>query len=409
MKMKYLIVLFAGISIWMVSCVEDQDYNKPIVENKTVPQNVTDEISYESLPGAVKLKYQLPTDLNVAQVRARYTLSTGVERTVASSVYTKFIILDGFSDTLLHDVVIYTVSKSNVNSDTKSTKVKAMESAIWKVQKSLKFPNQFGGFNIEGVNTDTSVVSIFVMDKNDFGEFEVNNFKSFATNFPKITRKIRGLDTTRYEFRYFVMDRWNNSTDTVTQYVDPLYEASIPKSGYKGYRLPGDAPQVTNGSSLEAAWDGRYFWPYTSFTSQELGGKTPHMVTIDMGLTVQLSRFWYRPYPEFWGDPTTIQYFYLTAMREFEVYGSVAPNVNGQLDSTWVLMGQFEVEKPSGSSYGNDTPEDIAYAEAGINFEFDVILPKVRYIRIRCLRNWADGTAQNINELEFFGDPRVTN
>jgi hypothetical protein len=406
MKRNNLFILFITAQILFLSYCDEPEYRGPLGGNSDVPENVS-ELSYESRAGAVRLFYQLPDDSNVAQVAATYTLSTGKKRTVAASVYADYLLLDGFSDTLEHQIEVHTISKSNVSSENQVTTVKANEAAIWKVKRSLNFTNQFGGFNIQGINVDSAGVYIFIMGKNVFDEFEVDNFKSFATTFRNITRKIRGLDTLVYEYRYFVMDKWDNSTDTSSVFIEPLYETSIPKSGYRAYRLPGDAPQVTNGATLSMAWDGVVdSWPGASFTSQELGGDGPHMVTIDLGVEVQLSRFWYRPYPEFWWDPSTIQFFYLTTMRNFEFYGSLAPNVNGQLDSTWVYMGEFEIVKPSGSPVGADTPEDIAVAQEGFNFEFDATWPKLRYVRIRCLRNWADGTAQNINELEFFGDPR---
>jgi hypothetical protein len=406
MKRNYyiLLMLFAATMMW--SCGEDVDVRTPIESGSGKPQNVS-EFSYESLGGAVKLSYKLPNDPNVAQVKVNYTLGTGVRRTVAASVYVDYIILDGFIDEELHDVEVYTVSKANVNSAIEVTQVKAGKAAIWKVQESLAFSNQFGGYNIDMINEDTSVVSIFIMTPNEFNEFEVNNFMSFATSFPKYTRRIRGLDTVEYEYKYFVLDKWNNSTDTVKVKVKPLYETVMPISKYASYRLPGDAPMVTNGAAVEFAWDNIVDnWPSALFTSQELGGKDPHMVTIDIGDTLRLSRFWYRPYPEFWWDASTIQFYYLTTMREFEFYGSISPNPNGKLDSTWTLMGEFEVVKPSGSPYGADTPEDVAVAKAGLDFEFDATFPKIRYVRIRCLRNWADGTAMNINECRFYGDPR---
>jgi hypothetical protein len=49
---------------------------------------------------------------------------------------------------------------------------------------------------------------------------------------------------------------------------------------------------------------------------------------------------------------------------------------------------------------------DRQVASAGFNFEIPLDAPKVRYLRIRCLENWAGGTAQSINELTVYGDPR---
>jgi hypothetical protein len=56
--------------------------------------------------------------------------------------------------------------------------------------------------------------------------------------------------------------------------------------------------------------------------------------------------------------------------------------------------------------YGTDSAEDQATGAAGFDFEIDLSAPKARYLRIRCLENFAGGTAQSINELKVYGDPR---
>jgi hypothetical protein len=94
-------------------------------------------------------------------------------------------------------------------------------------------------------------------------------------------------------------------------------------------------------------------------------------------------------------------------MKRFEIYGSANPSLNGALDATWVLLGSYEVVKPSGTAYGQDTPKDRETAAAGFNWDLDLNAPKVRYIRIRCLENFAGGTAQSINELKVYGDTRL--
>jgi hypothetical protein len=76
------------------------------------------------------------------------------------------------------------------------------------------------------------------------------------------------------------------------------------------------------------------------------------------------------------------------------------------LDNTWKLLGSYTVKKPSGLPYGTDDANDQTTAAAGFSWEIDLSAPKVKYIRIRCLENFAGGTAQSINELKVYGDPR---
>ena len=184
------------------------------------------------------------------------------------------------------------------------------------------------------------------------------------------------------------------------QIIKPLYETQLDPAKFAGFVLPGDAPQVTNGARLEYAWDERLGWPYTSFTNQVPGGPGPHMITYNMGATAKLSRVWIRPYPE------GTRWYYLTTMKRFEIWGSTSPSLNGALDNSWKLLGTYTLKKPSGLPYGTDSAEDQATAAAGFDWEVDLNSPKVRYIRIRCLENFAGGTAQSINELKIYGDPR---
>jgi hypothetical protein len=129
-------------------------------------------------------------------------------------------------------------------------------------------------------------------------------------------------------------------------------------------------------------------------------GSGPNMITFNTGVLAKLSRIWIRHFPE------GTRFYYLTTMKRFEIYGSDNPNLNGALDNTWKLLGSYTVKKPSGLPYGTDDANDQATAAAGFSWEIDLAAPKVKYIRIRCLENFAGGTAQSINELKVYGDPR---
>jgi hypothetical protein len=62
--------------------------------------------------------------------------------------------------------------------------------------------------------------------------------------------------------------------------------------------------------------------------------------------------------------------------------------------------------KPSGLPLGQVSAEDKAWANAGEEFINSPMNPKVRYIRIKCLKTWSNGDFLHVSELQFYGDNR---
>ena len=390
------IYLIAICTLLTVACTSQLEYREPIGNEHDKP-DVVSNIRVLNQAGKAQIIYNLPSSSNLMYVKAIYTINTGQQIEVKSSIYKDTIEVAGFADTLEHEVKLYAVSRNEVSSDAVSVKVKPTEAPFIKVLKTMEVVNAFGGYNLTAQNPSRDNISIIVMKKNAFNEFERDNLKSVYTKTDQIVSKIRGLDTLEQEYAIYVKDNWGNLSDTVFKKVKPIFEEQIDPTKFKGFVLAGDAPQVTNGARLEYAWDGLLGWPYTSFTHQINGGDIPHMVTFDMGQTAKISRFWIRPFPE------GTRYYYLSTMKRFEIYGSNNPTLSGELDNSWILLGSYEVIKPSGLPYGTDNSEDQATAAAGFNWEADLSAPKVRYIRIRCLENFAGGTAQSINEIKVYG------
>lgn len=399
--MKSSILFFASFlaaAALVAGCKKMED-NKPLGNSTAVPEMVNN-ISVDNEAGKAVLSYAVPNDPNLLYIKAVYTITTGAQVETKASYYSTSITVDGFADTLEHEVKLYSVSRSEVLSEPTTVKVKPKEAPIWKVFKSIEVVSAFGGYNLTAFNGQKGDVSILVLKKNVVNEFEPDNDKSVYTSTDSIESKIRGLDTSDVTFGFVVKDKWGNLTDTLFKSVKPLFEMELPKSKFATFVLPGDAPQVTNGAALQYAWDGKLGWPWTSFTHQVNGGDAPHMVTFDLGSLAKISRVWIRPFPE------GTKYYYLSTMKRFEIYGSDNPSLSGALDNSWHLLGSYTVVKPSGLPYGTDDANDQATAAAGFNWEVDLTAPKVRYMRIRCLENFAGGTAQSINEIGVYGDPR---
>jgi hypothetical protein len=395
---KYYL-FFLVTTLITLSCGKALESHEPVSSNATVPAQVT-AITVVNGNGNATIKYAVPVDPNLAYVKAVYTITNGQQYEVKASYYSNSLLLEGYADTLEHDVKLYSVSRSEVLSAPTTVKIKPLVSPIWQVYNSIKVQNAFGGYNLTAVNATKANVSIIVTKKNVFDEYEADNDKSVFTNVDSILSKVRGIDTTDHRYGFLVKDRWGNKTDTMYKVIKPLFETLLPKSSFSAFVLPGDAPQVTNGAALPYAWDGKLGWPFVSFTEQAAGGPNPHMITFNTGTLARVSRVWIRPFPE------GTRFYYLTTMKRFEIYGSANPSLNGALDASWTLLGSYTVTKPSGLPYGTDDANDQAIASAGFSWEVDVNAPKVKYIRIRCLENFAGGTAQSINELSVYGDPR---
>jgi hypothetical protein len=391
--------MVAGITM-LSSCGKEIE-NAPLCNDGTAPAPVMN-VQVENRAGLAKISYSVPGDKNLLYIQAEYIGTNGKPSETKASYYEDSLLVSGFADTLEHEIKLYSVSRCGTKSAPVVVKIKPLEAPIFKIFRSMVIENFFGGFRITASNPTQENIGIVVLSTNKFKEYEVDNFKSVYTGQKDILAKVRGMDTITQRLGFYVQDRWGNKTDTLFQNITPIYETALDKAKFRPYVLPGDAPQVTNGARLEFAWNNLLGWPNTSFTDQSRGGPDPHMITFDLGVTAKLSRIWISPYPEL--NPQ--QFYFLTTLKRFQVYGSTNPSTNGALDNSWELLDTYEVIKPSGTAYGKDTDLDRETARKGFDFEVRLDAPKVRYLRIRCLENWAGGTAQSINELTVYGDPR---
>ena len=98
-----------GLLFVFGSCAEDMV--KPIENDKDAPGTVQD-VKIESLPGAVKFTYTLPSDPDLLYVLAKYTNKTGKVMEFRSSFYTNSVTVEGFGDTDTYKVELYTVDRS---------------------------------------------------------------------------------------------------------------------------------------------------------------------------------------------------------------------------------------------------------------------------------------------------------
>jgi hypothetical protein len=236
------------------------------------------------------------------------------------------------------------------------------------------------------------------------------------TNRDIISYSLRGYDTVPRQFGVYITDPWGNISDTLLKTLTPIYETMMNKSLFQGLSLASDVGTSFNWF-LQYLWDGNTGSPgfhSTYPTNQPL----PKWITFDMGQAAKLSRYtaWYR------GIDGGTDYMWTSgAPQDWVIWGRAdkavdeplpdmtkLPPVGSATPGGWINMGLFHLPpQPSGLAAPAYTNADLALWNGGFPFNFDLSLPKVRYIRFECMTNAGQSNDFfNIMELSFWGDPR---
>lgn len=397
MKRTYSLPLTILSAAILIAACSKVDTNTPLTPSQGVPGVVTN-IQVKNDSARAILTYTLPNVPDIAYVKATYELVTGHIREVKASVYDNKLILDGFGDTLQHEVKVSVVNKAEVASQPVTVTVKPLENPIWGVFRDMRVVPDFAGIRVITKNPSRFNLAIEIL-KDSLGQWFPYNGIYTATD--SVNQAIRGMDTIPTKLAFFVRDRFLNKTDTLYQTLTPFYETAIAKSGYREYTLPGDAPSAWASNRVANLWDGNTeTWPMVNITT-DLG--RPSVITFDIGRLTQLSRMVIWDYPEYLNSGRG--FFYGGNPRKFEIWASANPPLDGSWNN-WTLMATCEEIKPSGLPYGQLTNEDRTAGFAGFNWDLRSDVPKMRYIRIKCNQNWAGSYFLALAEVQVYGDPR---
>ncbi|WP_294347519.1 MULTISPECIES: DUF5000 domain-containing lipoprotein [unclassified Sphingobacterium] len=370
----------------------------PVV-NSAAPGQVSN-VKVENLAGAARITYTLPKDQDLLYVKAVYQLKSGKEMEVKSSYYNNSLLVEGFADTNPHAIKLYAVNRSEVSSEPIEVSVTPLENPIWNTFRSLEAIPAFGGIRITAENETEKNLTVMVM-VDSLGEW-VPSVDNIYTSAKQISRTIRGFAPNPKQFAITVRDKYMNFTDTLVTTLTPLFEQALPKSRYTAVTLPTDSKQQYSSTGLSKMWDGDIInWPNISLTDVTVNG--PQWVTFDTGKLAKMSRIVIWDYPEYTNSGR--MYYYGGNVRFFEIWGSDNPPSDGSWNN-WTRLGTFESKKPSGLPMGQQTDEDYQLANSGLSFDFDVSAPKVRYLRIKTIKNWQGSSFMSIAELQVYGDPR---
>lgn len=427
MNMKKLIY-FVLAALAFASCDSRFDeYERLIPTDGSIPAPSPLKITgVKSIAGGAIISIAYPDDNNVRGAIASY-VRNGEQVNAKISRYVDSLKVEGFADTEVHEVSIATFNVNEVRSASELVKVTPLTPAIKTVKPSIE--STFGGVKIliEG-NESKSDLAVCLLRDADLADeslpvakrkwVEVSTLFTASNNI-RLTR--RNLDPVEALFAVYIRDHWGNISDTTCVKLTPVVENKIDHSKFKDANLPDDNCKTANATNypVKGLWDDSGASSAGHFFASDEAPR-PCWLTIDMGLTAQLSRVHTLPRIDYniWSNAHP---------RDFEFWGwgeADAPtgeenpaNPHG-FQTGWKFLGRFTQFKPSGYDpdgyVGEYTAEDREYFNAGNDFEFDAsIWPEandpVRYLRVVFVDNFqtykseATKMAVQIGEITPYG------
>lgn len=398
MKFHKLILCGTLLTLWS-SCIKSTV--EPIENDSSAPGPLTD-VTWKAIPGGAEISYELPTDNDLLYARASYTTKTGVRREFKASIYTNTLRIEGIGDTDTYNVLLEAVDRSENHSAPVYIDIIPDTPPVVQAFESLDVTEDFGGITISFTNETKADLVFEVLTANEENEMTV--VESFYTALPSATFSVRGYEDTPREFQIRVRDKYDNYSETFVGTYTPVYEKLLDKSLFRELLLPGDADCNAWSCKMEYIWDGRIVADSDGRTGCHTGSdgsRVPKYFTFDMGVKAKLSRF------QLWQLQDDKHWFNDVSPRNYQIWGCAdTPPSDGSWDN-WVLLTEVENIKPSGYPVGVLSEDDRIAGRNGDSGNFANDLPAVRYIRIRCLKNWSGNTNMTFTEISFWGDDKV--
>ncbi|MBT1685606.1 DUF5000 domain-containing lipoprotein [Dawidia soli] len=376
----------------------DTDQLSAIETDGSAPGPVLN-VEAEPLPGAARLTYTLPSDPDLLYVQAIYKNKAGRDMEFKGSYYTNTLTVDGFPDTEPRTVDLYTVDRSGNRSTPVTIQVIPKTPPVLTTFETIVIEPDFGGASISFINTSKADLAIVVTTPDSTGNMAVA--RTFYTARDTASFSVRGYESVSRPFGVFVRDRWGNESDVLLQELVPIYEVELDKTKFRELSLPGDSRTNEWGGAMPYVWDGRVTGDVPGFGLHTGNASTgvPKIITFDLGVEAQLSRF----------SLQTVQddrhWYNDVSPKRYEVWGTTSYNPNGSLDG-WTKLLSITNIKPSGLPIGLFTDDDRTAGRAGDEANVPNDMPRVRYIRIRCLENWSGNTNMVFSEVTFWGNDK---
>lgn len=393
MNRRFIIgFLLSAVWLFLIQACGDEKFIGPVEPNDVAPGQVTN-VEVENVAGGAKITYTLPSDDQLLYVLVEYQIREGVLRTARASYHQNFVTVDGFPDTDEYEVKLYSVSRGDHRSDPLTLKVNPLTPQVQTTFQDLEVRETFGGVSITYDNASGADLAISVSAEDSLGQMKLA--QTYYTKSEGGTFAVRGFDAQQRKFSVHVEDRWENSSDTVSVTLTPLFEKELDKTLFSELHLETDNWQANaTNNQMVKIWDNSIATNQNRYNNR-VGQGFPQSFSFSMGVEATLSRLVIHPRNDG-------QNYYLNQPRIFEIWGSNDPDPHGSWDN-WTKLTTCEIIKPSGLPTGEFNAEDRAFYEAGIEFEFPPGIPAVQYIRFRTMEIWT-GSNVEIWEVTLFGN-----
>jgi hypothetical protein len=411
------------ISIYALVSCGNADLNDPMGKGDAIPPQIS-VTAVENLSGAAVIHYNVPKDNNVNYIEAVYVIK-GKETKKKGSFYTNQLVLDGFPEAKEYQVLLYSVSFSEVRSEPIAVTVNPEIPPFVAVAASLDVSPVFGGVKVQYVNPTGANVRITFLELTPDGLWK--ELETIYTSLKGGNLYVRNLENREYTFGVVARDRWQNTSDTLKIKETPWLEVLADVTKIQNYPLPTDFtyefPKAglvtfhtgagTGRGDVHCLWNGEprapfSLTPFFFFMNTTAGlpfSGLPASMTIDLGRKYTLSRFVYWPRSG-QSAVSLVQLFDESHVRTFELWGSNSPSPDGSYES-WTKIGDFESIRPSGNTTpgnANSTEEDRRIATTGESYDMPEEMESYRYIRYKVLTTWSSKPFWSSTELQFYGN-----
>lgn len=411
---KIIFILITVLSMGLYSC-KDDFIGQYAVE--TTPPDSVSAVTYESLPGAVKLTYKLPTDKDLLYVKATYTLDNGTKMEAAASAFTNQMLIDGFGrGDSVRTITLVAVDLNQNVSKPIVLKVIPKESPIFNIFKSLSYDADFGGIYAKWSNPLKVPFTLVITTPDKAGNPIVTlGGKKFSIGVDSIYN-VRGYDTIPRQFNLQIMDRWGNKTPISSRTLTPLFEQMIPKAFHAKWNGDPLIPyqEYSSAVAITMLWNDKWGSTYGmgECYSTKAGGGVSNSITYDLNSTANnaTGKGWVIPSRLHLYSRAT--YGYSVTPEYLRVWGSTSPTVsmaNTSGPDAWVLLSPpegFHIVPPSGVSGPNaSAAEKTALENDGVDLTFNHITTPIRYVRLEAVSMWnnANNTTFTYAELSWYG------
>jgi len=394
--LTWLLLVIIGAS--MSSCVKEDDYKNITKGGEIYYPGRVDSVVVHGGNNRVQLEILLGNDPLVTKIKAFWnngadSATTDVVKTTGKDVV-KLLINNLTQGTYSFD--LYTYTANNAKSIVKNVTGTVYGDNYLKVLsnrvvKSFSYSADGNKLFIDWNSAFDGEKSIELSYTNDAGAQQTmiipgGSLKTELSGFRSDTK-------VRYRSIYLPEPKAiDEFAVTPTEVTLPIFERQLDKSKFKEYLLPTDV-RDNWGWLMRYLWDNNYGTP--GFASTEGASQ---WFTFDIGEAVSISKF------TTW--QATDRIFKAESIKRLEIWGSNSPNPDGSWAS-WTKLAECQSIKPSGLPVGQTTEGDMDYAKAGEEFKIPAGAPKVRYIRIKVLETWGNGTFITMGELAFWTGDRL--